>query len=358
MDKKKLVIIFPTFEQLETVKKTLPSILEEVQRHANCQLIVYDCSIKNKQEKWNYLESLKDKYNFFLVMSDNTSMAHVRNISLNIALEMFYPDYVGMLEDDHGFKPGFIEKMLSAMQTYYGEICENGLRFGLFTGCTDHAKSSNRSYIQNHSYVNYNDRQVAISGANSCCRFAPTQHWQNVIKGYDTDEYLISTYQTRGVNIRNYNKGFCALYVDDGNSMFSVDCTGRGVTSTGLKLWDSDYCASDPRSHFLGKPNRIELLWEKAALLCKDKKVAIYGTGKFSEKLFSNQSLFSKANIIAFLDDSPRSNNFYSFPVIHPQSFDFSSIDSIVLSTDTYQLQMKARIKNYIDEKQIITLSP
>lgn len=94
----------------------------------------------------------------------------------------------------------------------------------------------------------------AISGTNSCFRCAPTNHWNNILKGYDTDEYLISNYQTATLRTRNYHKGYTTLFIDDKTLIFDLEATGRGTSAESkLRLWDREYCASDPRSNYIGK---------------------------------------------------------------------------------------------------------
>jgi hypothetical protein len=86
---------------------------------------------------------------------------------------------------------------------------------------------------------------------------APTHHWNNVLKEYDTDEYPISTYQSSSPRWRNYQKGFTAMFVGKpGQYIFDIEEEGRGVSpsaSRDEKLWDENYSKSDPRSEFLGK---------------------------------------------------------------------------------------------------------
>jgi hypothetical protein len=74
------------------------------------------------------------------------------------------------------------------------------------------------------------------------------------LKGYDTDEYLISTYQTANIRWRNYHKGFTYLIVKHGTKVFEMEGGGRGMSRDGkLNLWDEKYTASDKRSNYLGK---------------------------------------------------------------------------------------------------------
>src|ERR1039457_2720580 len=137
MDKTTFLTIYGSFEQLDVVKQTLPSIIEET-KLSNAKLIVHDSSVKNRDEKWEYLKELNKDDDFFLLLSSNLSMAHARNMCLKLGQELYAPDFICMMEDDHGYKPGIIVEMINAMNKWYGKISPNGLRFGLFTGCGFH----------------------------------------------------------------------------------------------------------------------------------------------------------------------------------------------------------------------------
>ena len=255
MDKTEILVIFPTFENLDVVKQTLPTVIEEVKRN-DARLIVHDSSVKGKAEKWGYLQTLRKDNEFFLVLSDNMSMAHARNMCLTVGQELYAPDYICMIEDDHGFKEGLMASMTNAMKMYYGKKAPNGLRFGLFTGCGKHVYAERHPLEDGHAYVGGNAKPIRLGGTNSCFRCAPTAHWNNVLKGYDTDEYLISTFQTKNLNFRNYHKGFTSLIVDNGEKAFDIEVDGRGTSiKAPLKLFDEDYTASDPRSQYLDKEN-------------------------------------------------------------------------------------------------------
>jgi hypothetical protein len=162
---------------------------------------------------------------------------------------MYLPDYICMIDDDHGFKEGMIASLVSAMRDYYGKQAPNGLRFGLFTGCNEH-RNGPRCSIDKHLYPDANCKPGALGGTNGCFRCAPTQHWNNVLHGYDVDEYLISYYQSRSLSTNNYNRGFTTLIVDSGKSCFFVDNEGRGDSTKAQKRWDNDYTASDARAMF------------------------------------------------------------------------------------------------------------
>lgn len=248
MDKTTFLTIFASFEQLDIVRQTLPSVIAESNRN-DAKLIVHDSSVNHRNEKWEYLKELNKKEDFFLILSSNLSMAHARNMCLHLGQELFAPDYICMLEDDHGFNPGIIPEMINAMKNWYGKIAPNGLRFGMFTGCGLHHTDNRQMFDEGHSFPNANETPIRLGKANSCFRCAPTSHWNNVLKGYDTDEYLISTFQTANMNYRNYFKGFTVMYVKNGEFCFHIDSKGRGVTDSGeLKLWDEVYTVSDKRS--------------------------------------------------------------------------------------------------------------
>lgn len=255
MDKTGFLTIYCTFGNLDVVKQTLPSVLEETKR-ADARLIVHDSTVGSpRDQKWAYLTDLNQNDDFFMLLSTNMSMAHARNMCLHLGQELYAPDIVAMMEDDHGYQHGFIDAMTRAVEEHYGKPMPNGLRAGLFTGCARCNKGQKVVLPDTKHLVRAPDEKVGlVGGANSCFRCAPTAHWVNVLKGYDTDEYLISRFQTKGINERNYNKGFSSLIVESGELMFDVEAEGRGTSGTGLPLWDDDYCASDQRSRYRGKP--------------------------------------------------------------------------------------------------------
>lgn len=258
MDKTEFITIYPTFQNLDVVRQTLPTIIAETSRN-DARLIVHDCSLDSQPEKVDYLRDLSRHGEFFLVSSHNMSMAQSRNLCLGLAEELFAPDYICLVEDDHGFRDGLIPSMLEAMKEYYGKPCPNGLRYGMFTGCTKHTHAELITVDERHSYPSPASKPFQLGGSNNCFRCAPSSHWRNVLKGYDTDEYLISEYQTSGVRWRNYHKGFTVMYVGGGAGVFDAESKGRGLSSEGeLRLWDSTYCASDPRSRFRGKEGMSE----------------------------------------------------------------------------------------------------
>jgi len=250
MEKTDFLTIYGTFEQSDVVKKTLPTIIEETKRN-NARLIVHDSSVNNREEKWDYLKELNKNNEFFLILSSNMSMAHARNMCLHLGQELYAPEYICIVEDDHGFKPGMIYELIVAMKKWYAKPSPNGLLFGLFTGCGLHHIPDRIHLEEGHSCPSGKVDPFQLGRANSCFRCAPTSHWNNVLKGYDTDEYLISTFQTAPLNRRNYAKGFTVMYVNNGDFCINIETKGRGFTdSLELRLWDENYSASDPRSSF------------------------------------------------------------------------------------------------------------
>ncbi|MBO9413799.1 MULTISPECIES: hypothetical protein [unclassified Ruegeria] len=265
MQKTKILSIYGSYGNLNEVEQTLPSVIEETQRN-DARLIIHDSTEPEhgREEKWAYLRQFEQEDRVFLLLSNNLSMAHARNMCLRLGQEMYLPDHIAMMEDDHGYKAGFIPKLVDAIEENYGKVAPNGLRFGLFTGCTntkhDHGRVTEPFGDSGHHYVKITDQAnpFAVGGANSCFRAAPTHHWDHVLKGYDTDEYLISTFQTKNLNYRNYHSGFTTMIVADGDFMFDVEVnTGRGTSRQigEQALWDDKYTASDPRSSYRGKPH-------------------------------------------------------------------------------------------------------
>jgi hypothetical protein len=248
--------IYCCFEDVPTVAKVLPTVLLESQR-AGAAVIVHDCSKSNRVEMAALMQDLKQKHDFFFVHSDPISMGLSRNLAMWIGMEVFSPSYICMVEDDHGFREGLIPRLVEAMKRYYGQRSPNGLRYGLFTACPfcwGNAFREALMPVENglHQVVDISKvPNLMAGGANSCFRCAPTLHWLSVLRGYDTDEYPISTFQTAGLNLRNYHKGFTALVVSNGDLVTIENRTGRGFTTDqGLRPFNSDFSARDPRSGF------------------------------------------------------------------------------------------------------------
>ena len=274
MKRYSFVIIYPTFKRTNVVKKILPSIIDETTR-CNAGLIVIDNSILDI-EKSNYLLDLRKKNDFFLLISDNTSYAHTRNLGLHLAMELYSPEYICILDDDHGVKEGFINIMTQSMKKYYGTMSPNGLLYGLFSACHTHDLNARLIYDKHtqgyYPELQKNQNPTVVGGGNGCCRCATTAHWCNVLKGYDTDEYVISNFQSSRPKLRNYHKGFTCLHVGKpGQHMFDIEEEGRGESEYDkLKLWDKKYTKSDLRSIYFGK-SESEI--EKALLMREEKYI-------------------------------------------------------------------------------------
>lgn len=252
MDKTQFLTVFATFESIDVVKQTLPTVVEETARN-DARLIVHDSSVDGRGEKWEWLQRYSEEAGFFLLLSTNLSQAHARNMCIQLGKEMFAPDYICVMDDDHGYREGNVKHMIDAMRRHYGTLSPNGLRYGLFTACMDDRHSETVPLKDGNGYPHPDSVQGQLGGTNNCHRCAPTHHWDNVLKSYDTDEYLISYHQTSPMNRRNYHKGFTTLVVQNGELMFNIERTGRATTADGPRTWDPDYTASDRRANFKGK---------------------------------------------------------------------------------------------------------
>ncbi|MEQ9112574.1 MAG: hypothetical protein RIF37_13845 [Rhodospirillaceae bacterium] len=253
---KQFVTLYFCFEDLDTVAEILPTVLTEC-RATNSGLIVVDSSQANRVKMFQLIVSIMEHPDEFpIIQCSSFSMGFARNIALSAAIELYAPEYICMLEDDHGFTEGLVQIAIGAMKKYYGQTGPIGLRFGLFTACPF---CWGQPYMQNlvrtddgHLCVaNLSLPLLQIGGANSCFRCAPTVHWVSVLKGYDTDEYPISTFQTAGLNYRNYQKGFTSLVLGSGDLVIRKHREGRGYTIEESKRpFDKAYSMRDPRSNY------------------------------------------------------------------------------------------------------------
>ena len=235
MQLKEFLTIFSTFEDLETIKVTLPTIVEET-KDADAALIVHDCSVNDREAIREFIDSFSDD-DVFCVFTSPLSQAHSRNLCLDLGIKLFAPNTICCIEDDHAVRPGFIDAMSSTVRTYYGKTSPNGMKYGLFSGCLACWKeySSFKTLPTGHAYPTIdpeNDKQgiAHYGGTNACCHCAPTRHWQAVLEGYDPDEYPISYYQTGHINVRNYHKGFTGMTIAGGQFMYEIPRIGRGHT--------------------------------------------------------------------------------------------------------------------------------
>lgn len=256
MQKVEFLTIFPTYGNLAVVQKTLPSVIKETQKYKEAKLIVHDSTeiVHGQQEKWDYLRKMEQEFGFFLILSTNLSMAHARNMCLQLGQELFAPDYICMLEDDHGYQPNLINSLVEGMKRYYGKEAPNGFKYGMFSACVKHTNADIKPLDDFYSYPSVHSSPFTIGGFNSCFRCAPANHWYSVLKGYDTDEYLISNFQTANLRWRNYHKGFTVLFLGNGQLIHIEESEGRGETdSSEIKLWDKEFAASDKRSIHIKK---------------------------------------------------------------------------------------------------------
>ena len=244
------VTIYTTFNDLPMVQRVLPGVLEEARR-TDTAVIVHDCSTKDTDAALAWYREMAQSHDFFWMMSSRLSLAHARNLCLQLAMEMHTPQWICMLEDDHGYRPGAIDALRDVMRDTYGRRSPNGLRYGLYSLCPDcwgpEFRAGCQDDGQGNLYPSSEARPMMLGGANSCCRCAPASHWQAVLKGYDPDEYAISFHQTRNLNLRNYHRGFTTLYPGAGRLVQREDRPGAGVAMLNVRF-DDDYTRSDRRS--------------------------------------------------------------------------------------------------------------
>jgi len=249
MTQNDFVTIYTSFNDLATVRAMFPLVLAETKR-ADAALIVHDCSTNETRDTWEWYREMAEKHCFVHLFSSRLPFAVARNMCLSLAMEMFVPQYVCMLEDDHAYGRGAIDALRAAVCSHYGRISPNGLKYGMFSLCPDcWGESFRQSCLEdgNGNLYPAPDREPSrLGGANSCCRCAPASHWMTVLKGYDVDEYPISYYQTRNLNIRNYNRGFTTLYVGGGRLIRRVMRQGNGTQLRNI-VFDPQYTLSDMR---------------------------------------------------------------------------------------------------------------
>lgn len=252
MDKAEFATVFCTFGAIDSVRVTLPTVIAETAR-TGARLLVHDCSTPEagRDEKWTWLRELSAQHDFFLFLSSPMSMAASRNFAMRFAIQQWLPEYLCLMEDDHGYREGFIPLMTEAMRRHYGKRAPNGFHFGLFSGCTHHWGEPSGTLPDGGIYPTTEAGQLRIGGPNSCMRCAPTHHWQEVLHGYDLDDFPISCFQTGPSLLRNYHRGFTTMIVGGGAYVFEVERPGRGVTDEGeTALWTDDRSARDPRAVF------------------------------------------------------------------------------------------------------------
>ena len=242
---KDFLTVFTSFEDLDTIEKTLPSVVEETLA-TNSALVIHDCSVQQRDSIRGFIQAFEAQ-DVFVLFSSPTNQAHSRNLAIQLGIKLYAPQIIASIEDDHGYRPGFISAMTQAIATHYGQQAPNGMKFGLFSGCktcwetfADY-QSLTPEHASGHLYPNKNSNitgqgLVHYGGVNACCRCAPLRHWQSVLGNFDPDEYPVSYFQPGQMNLRNYHNGFTGMTINDGNYMFSVDRVGRGHTQTNATL--------------------------------------------------------------------------------------------------------------------------
>ena len=258
VDPVEFLTVYCCFEDVDTVSRMLPTVLAESKR-AGAAVVVHDCSVTNKSAMGALIAALKKEYSFFFVHTDPVSMGLSRNLALWISLEIHAPTYVCIIEDDHGYSAGLIPEMVDAMKRFYGKESPNGLRYGMFSACPfcwgDEYLNALVPVEEVHRVVDASRvPPLMAGGTNSCFRCAPTSHWISVLRGYDVDEYPISTFQTAGLNLRNYHKGFTTMVVGNGNFVVRQEREGRGFTTAPTnRPFTPKIAARDKRSGFYNK---------------------------------------------------------------------------------------------------------
>ena len=198
--------IYTSFNDLKVVQEILPGIIEECRR-TQTALIVHDCSTNNSEETWNWYRQQGEQHDFFYLFSRRMQFAMARNMCLQLAIEMHSPQYICMLEDDHGYRPGAIDALRE--QANARELrpqgAERGLRYGLYSICPDcwgedFPAAAARTTATGKPHARRAQPAVAArQGANGCaCAARLASHWQSVLKGYDPDEYPISVLADQG----------------------------------------------------------------------------------------------------------------------------------------------------------------
>lgn len=245
-----LVTIYTSRNDLDIVRRVLPGILAEAERTGTA-VIVHDSSTKDTATTWEWYRALSETHKFFYIFTGQIPFAMARNMALSTAIEMYTPQYVCMLEDDHGYRPGAVDALRQAMKSHYGMPSPNGLRYGLFSLCPfcwgEKFHQNCNSDGAGNLYPPAETEPMQLGGANSCCRCAPVSHWLSVLKGHDPDEYPISFYQTRNLNWRNYHRGFTTLYVGGGRLVHREERPGTGANMLNVRF-DDRFTASDRRS--------------------------------------------------------------------------------------------------------------
>ena len=73
-------------------------------------------------------------------------------------------------------------------------------------------------------------------------------------------------------------------------------------------------------------------------------KIAIYGTGKWAQKLVDYINLFEGIEVSFYLESCPSKRSFHSLPVYTPEQCSWEDIDFVVISSPLFQNEMLDRI--------------
>jgi hypothetical protein len=85
--------------------------------------------------------------------------------------------------------------------------------------------------------------------------------------------------------------------------------------------------------------NKLKSLYEQGL-----KNIALYGAGKHSNWL--NKINLGGLTVTALLDDSDEVNQtLWNLPILHPKKFSPSTVDAVILSSDTFQNDMAQRLR-------------
>lgn len=99
--------------------------------------------------------------------------------------------------------------------------------------------------------------------------------------------------------------------------------------------------------------------WQELKESSSVSRVALYGAGQFTRWLLEVLDNTTGPGIAAILDDNPEGKSVegWNAGIFKPQTFDYSTVDAVVLSTDTHQVAMRQRLSQLgLDNSKIIDL--
>lgn len=121
-----------------------------------------------------------------------------------------------------------------------------------------------------------------------------------------------------------------------------------------------DYAAIEWKTKTMGEamhfkqPSFVEtyLYYRFINITNNSKSIAIYGTGKHTEFILDLLPVSMLDHIEFFIDDNAGSESyFYRWKVHSPQAADFTGIDTVVLSSDTYEDKFFEACKGFLPER-------